>query len=119
MSLLSIRSEAQSRQLVLATYFVHSEGGQKLFANKAAESSGGTIQVLLEGLAIHTKPLQMMSNNSALAFYDATGFSNVEPVLGLSALPMLSGTFDEAETLLQNRETVLHVGSGPTWPDLA
>jgi len=100
MSLLSVRIEAQPRQLVLSSYYLHSEGVQ-LFVDKATESSGGTIQVLLERLIIHTRPLQMMSNASALAHYYAAGVSNVEPILGLSTLPMLAGTFDEAETLLR------------------
>ena len=46
-------------------------------------------------------PLPLMSKASALAHYCAPEFTNVEPLLGLSALPMLTATFDEAETLLR------------------
>ena len=100
MSFLSVRSKAQPRQLDLISYWLH-EDGVRLFADMAAERSGGTIQVLADRLVIPTRPLQMMSDASALAQYYAPGASNVEPVLGLSALPMLAGTFDEAETLLR------------------
>jgi TRAP-type C4-dicarboxylate transport system substrate-binding protein len=46
-------------------------------------------------------PFQMMSSASAFACYHVSEFANIEPVFGLSALPMLTATFDEAETLLR------------------
>jgi TRAP-type C4-dicarboxylate transport system substrate-binding protein len=42
----------------------------------------------------------MISQVSALAHYCAPEFADIEPVLGLSALPMLTATLDEAEMLL-------------------
>jgi TRAP-type C4-dicarboxylate transport system substrate-binding protein len=86
--------------LDLISYWLH-EDGVRLFADIAAERSGGTIEVLADRLVIPTRPLKLMSDASALAQYYAPGASNVEPALGLSALPMLAGTFDEAETLLR------------------
>jgi TRAP-type C4-dicarboxylate transport system substrate-binding protein len=101
-SLLSVRSEAQPRQLVLSSYFVGptlvGEGVQP-FADKVTEGSAGTIRVSLE-MSAPTVPFQMISKASAFAHYYVSEFANIEPVFGLSALPMLTATFDEAETLL-------------------
>jgi len=103
LSLVSVRSEAQSRQLVLSSYFLGPtlplEAG-RLFAEKVTENSAGTIQVSVETVA-PTMPLQMISKASALAHYYVSEFAQFEPVFGLSALPMLTATFDEAETLLR------------------
>jgi TRAP-type C4-dicarboxylate transport system substrate-binding protein len=102
-SLVSIRSEAQSRQLALYSYFVGPTlvgKGAQPFADKATESSGGTIRVALE-MALPTVTFQMISTASAFAHYFVSDFVDVEPVLGLSLLPMLAATFDEAETLLR------------------
>jgi hypothetical protein len=43
----------------------------------------------------------LISKDSAFAYYYVSDFAVVEPVLGISALPMLTATFDEAETLLR------------------
>ena len=102
-SLFSVRSEAQPKQLELSSYFLGptlSGKGVQLFADKVNDGSAGTIQVSLETVA-PTMPLQMMSKASAFAHYYASEFANIEPVFGLSALPMLTATFDEAETLLR------------------
>jgi hypothetical protein len=102
-SLVSVRSEAQLRQLTLSSYFLGPtlvvEGG-RLFADKVTENSAGTIQVSVETVAL-TVPFQMISKASALASYYVSEFANIEPVLGLSALPMLTATFDEAEILVR------------------
>ena len=102
-SLVGVRSEAQPRQLVLYSYFVGptlvGEGVQP-FADKATENSAGTIQISLEMVA-PTMPFQMISKASAFAHYYVSEFANIEPAFGLSALPMLTATFDEAETLLR------------------
>jgi TRAP-type C4-dicarboxylate transport system substrate-binding protein len=102
-SLVSVRSEAQPRQLVLYSYLVGPTlvgKGVQPFADKATESSGGTIRVSLE-MAVPTVPFQMISKASAFAHYFVSDFVNVEPILGLSVLPMLTATFDDAETLLR------------------
>ena len=102
-SLVSVRSEAQPRQLELSSYFLGPTlvgEGIQLFADKVTESSAGTIRVSVETVA-PTMPFQMISKASALAHYYVSEFANIEPVLGLSALPMLTATFDEAETLLR------------------
>jgi TRAP-type C4-dicarboxylate transport system substrate-binding protein len=99
----SVRSEAQPRQLVLCSYFVGPTlvgKGVQPFAEKATENSAGTIQISLE-MAAPTVPFQMISKASAFAHYYVSEFANIEPVLGLSPLPMLTASFDEAETLLR------------------
>ena len=102
-TLFSVRGEAQTRQLDLSSYFLGptlvGNGGQ-LLADKATTDSAGTIQIALE-MAAPTMPFQMMSKASALAHYYAAEFASVELLFGLSALPMLAATFDEAETLLR------------------
>src|ERR1700730_6767512 len=101
-SFCSVSSRAQPKQLELSSYF-HGEtlsvNGAQLFADKATEDSAGTIRGSLEAVP-PWMPFQMMSRASALAHYCAPEFADIEPVFGLSALPMLSATFDEAETLL-------------------
>lgn len=105
MALPSVRSEAQPRQLELLNYFLGPSpallgNGTQLFADKAAEGSAGTIQVSIE-IGAFTVPFQGISKGSAFAFYYVSEFIKVEPILELSSLPMLTATFDEAETLLQ------------------
>jgi hypothetical protein len=99
----SVSSKAQPKQLELFSYF-HGETlsvtGAQLFADKATEDSAGTIRVSMEAVPPWT-PFQMMSKASALAHYCAPDFADIEPVFGLSALPMLTATFNEAETLLR------------------
>jgi len=70
-----------------------------VFAKKVAESSAGTLQVSVE--TTMSMPHRRMSKASALAQFCGLDLENVEPVLGLSTLPMLTATFDEAETLLR------------------
>jgi TRAP-type C4-dicarboxylate transport system substrate-binding protein len=101
--LFGVSSRAQARQLVLSSYFLGptlSEKGVRYFTDEVAKNAAGILELSLETVA-PTMPFQMMSKASELAHYYATEFSNVEPVLGLSALPMLTATFDEAETLLR------------------
>jgi TRAP-type C4-dicarboxylate transport system substrate-binding protein len=102
-SFCGVSSKAQPRQLELSSYF-HGEtlsvNGAQLFADKATEDSAGTIRISLEAVPPWV-PFQMMSKASALAHYCAPDFADIEPVFGLSALPMLTAAFDEAETLLR------------------
>ena len=102
-SFCSVSSRAQPKQLELSSYF-HGEtlsvNGAQLFADKATEDSAGTIRISLEAVPPWV-PFQMMSKASALAHYCAPDFADIEPVFGLSALPMLTAAFDEAETLLR------------------
>ena len=99
-SLLSIRAEAQTpTQLKLFTYFVLSGAKSgRLFEDKVTENAAGTIRVSVDTVVL-TPPFHMISKASALANYYASEFASIEPVLGLSALPMLTATIDEAETL--------------------
>jgi TRAP-type transport system periplasmic protein len=96
-------SKAEPKKLELSSYF-HGEifpvNGAQLFADKATKDSAGTIRVSLEEVPPWV-PLKMMSKASALAHYCAPDVANIEPLFGLSALPMLTATFDEAETLLR------------------
>jgi TRAP-type C4-dicarboxylate transport system substrate-binding protein len=103
LSFCSVSSKAQPKQLELSSYF-HGEtlsvNGAQLFADKVTEDSAGTIRVSLKAVP-PWMPFQMMSKASALAHYCAPDFADIEPIFGLSALPMLTATFDEAETLLR------------------
>lgn len=103
MSLHGVRSEARSRQLALFSYSlgapVAAEGG-RLFADKVTESSAGAVEVSVETLA-PIAPFQEIGRHSAFACYGVSEFAHIEPVLGLSALPMPTTTFDEAEALVR------------------
>ena len=102
-SLCNVPGQAQPRQLDLASYF-HGEAaaveGARRFAERATRDLAGTIGVSLE-VILPWVPFPIMSRTSALAHYCAPEFARIEPVFGLSALPMLTATFDEAETLLR------------------
>ena len=98
-SLVSVRSEAQPKQLELAWYLNQTLG--ELFADKVAELSLGAVKVALDALPCMAMPLPIIANSSDLASYHAPGFLSTEPVFGLSAVPMLVTTFGEARTLLQ------------------
>lgn len=103
LSLFAVRGEAQVRQLELAHYFVGPTlFGDELqrFADKLTAGSGGTLQVSVEPQA-PLMPLPVMHSASALAHYYAAEHADVEPLLGLTALPLLAATFDEAEILLR------------------
>ena len=99
-ALLAGRAEAQPRRLELIGYTSQSLSGTaaQRFADKAALSPG-TLQIALEERP-STVPFAAIGRASALASYYAPAFSREAPVLGLSAVPMLAATFDEAETLL-------------------
>jgi len=99
----SVPGKAQPRHLDLTSYF-HGETaaveGAKGFAEKVTRDPAGAIGVSLEVIPPWV-PFPIMSKASALAHYCAPEFAHIEPVFGLSALPMLSATFDEAEILLR------------------
>jgi TRAP-type C4-dicarboxylate transport system substrate-binding protein len=102
-SLCSAFGKAQSSQLELASYFLGetpSAEAAQLFAEEVTEDSAGTVRISVE-MVPPWVPFAVMSKASALAHYCAPEFANVEPILGLSALPMLTATFDEAEILLR------------------
>ena len=96
-------SKAEPKKLELSSYF-HGEilpvNGAQIFADKATEDSAGTIRISLQAVPPWV-PFQTMSKASALAHYCVPDVANIEPIFGLSALPMLTATFDEAETLLR------------------
>jgi len=92
---------AQPKRLELIGYSSQSLSGTaaQRFADKAAALSTGSLQVALEERPA-TVPFAAIGKASALASYYAPAFAREEPVLSLSAVPMLAATFDEAETLL-------------------
>jgi len=103
-SVLSARSSAQPRQLKLACYyqFEPSQGqGARLFADKIALASAQTIEVSVEGPQTLLISLDVVAKDSALAVFCAPCVAASEPVLCLSILPMIAGSFDEAEILLR------------------
>jgi len=101
-ALLAGRAQAQSRSLELACYSSQTLGAtaaQRL-AEKAAALFPGTFQIEIAEQP-PTMPFAAISRGSALASYYAPAFATDEPILGLSAVPMLAATFDEAEVLLR------------------
>lgn len=102
LSLVNVKDRVKPRQLDLTSHTCLPNGAlaAELFAAKASERSQGSLQIDVE-VVVPTMPLAMISKASALAVYSTVGYSNVEPVLGLSALPMFVSTFDEAEALAQ------------------
>jgi len=99
----SASGNARPRPLHLSSYFhgaTPSVNGAQSFADKVTEDSAETLRVSLEAVPPWV-PFQMISRESALAHYCAPEFADIEPILSLSALPMLTATFDEAETLLR------------------
>jgi TRAP-type C4-dicarboxylate transport system substrate-binding protein len=102
-SLLSRRSSAQPKQLKLACYYLPEtlQGrGAQLFADKIGQKSAGAIQVSIETSELLIS-LDLVVKESALAVFCAPCIAKSEPVLGLSVLPMIAATFEEAETLLR------------------
>lgn len=95
-------AQAQPKRLELACYSSQTLSGTaaQLFADKAAALPPGTLQVALAERP-PTIPFAAVGKSSALASYYAPAFATDEPVLGLSAVPMLAATFDEAEALLR------------------
>jgi len=97
--LLSVRSNAQPRQLVLTCSYNpgHQADGAQLFADKVVQAAAGTIQVSVE-TGMHLS-LEAAARTSALAVYCAPCVAKSEPLLNLSTVPMLAATFDETATL--------------------
>jgi hypothetical protein len=71
-----------------------------LFADKAAALLPDTFRIKVTEQP-PTVPFAAIGKSSAFASYYAPGFAPDEPVLGLSAVPMLAASFDEAEALLR------------------
>ncbi len=96
------RARAQSRRLELACYSSQTLAGTaaQLFADKAAAFLPDTFQVEVAEQP-PTKPFGAIARASALASYYAPAFAADEPILGLSAVPMLAATIAEAEALLR------------------
>src|SRR4051812_3349793 len=92
-ALLAGAAQAQPKRLELIGYSSQTLGGTaaQLFADKAAALSPD-IEVALEERP-PTVPFAVIARASALASYYAPAFAAVEPVLGLSAVPMLAATF--------------------------
>jgi TRAP-type transport system periplasmic protein len=70
------------------------------FADKAAALLPDTFRIKLADRP-PTVPFAAIGKSSALASYYAPAFAADEPVLGLSAVPMLAASVDEAEALLR------------------
>lgn len=105
-ALLAGRARAQSIPLAtaleLACYSSQTQSGTaaQRFADKAAELFPDTLPIKLADQP-PTIPFAAIGRASALASYYAPAFAGVEPVLGLSAVPMLAATVEEAEALLR------------------
>lgn len=101
-ALLAGRAQANPKRLDLAAYSSQTIVGTaaQLFADKAGALSARRFQIEVAELP-PMMPFAAMARASALASFHAPTFSRDEPVLGLSAVPMLAATFDEAETLLR------------------
>ena len=99
----AIGSAAQPVKLTLSSY-IHegnvSGEGAELFAGEVTDGSAGTLRVLLEAVPA-VAPFHAISRRSALAHYCAADFADEEPLLGLSAVPMLTTSFAETQTLLR------------------
>src|SRR5262245_49779094 len=99
--LLSVRSNAQPRQLDLLCYYsaeTFQANGAQLLADKVALDTAGAIRVSVEMPPI-LLPLAEIARVSALAVYCAPCVAKSEPLLNLSTLPMLAASFDEAANL--------------------
>jgi hypothetical protein len=97
--LLSVRSNAQPRQLDLTCTYppeTFQAMGAQLFADKIAQAAAGKIQVSVERGRVS---LEETASMTALVVYCAPCVAKPEPLLTLSTLPMLASTFDEAATL--------------------
>ena len=100
------RAKAQSLPPVLPLELVRyssqtlSGTAASLFADKAAALLPDTFQIKLAEQP-PTVPFAAIGKGSAFASYYAPAFAADEPVLGLSAVPMLAASFDEAEALLR------------------
>ena len=94
---------AQPVKLTLSSYFhegnVSGQGAQ-LFADELNAGPEGTLRVSTEAVPAVT-PLQVIHKRSALAHYCAADFPDEEPLLGLSAVPMLTASFAETQALLR------------------
>ena len=99
--LLAGRAQAQARRLELASYSSQTLGATaaQLFVDKLALLPDAFQVEVAEQPP--TKPFDALARASALASYYAPAFATDEPVLGLSAVPMLAASFDEAEALLR------------------
>lgn len=101
-ALLAGRARANPTRLDLAAYSSQTIVGTaaQLFADNAGAHSARHFQIELSEPP-PTMPFAAMGRASALASFHAPMFARDEPVLGLSAVPMLAATFEEAETLLR------------------
>jgi TRAP-type C4-dicarboxylate transport system substrate-binding protein len=100
--LLAGRARANPKRLELAAYSSQTVVGTaaQLFADKAGALPARRFEIEVSERP-PTMPFAAMARASALASFHAPMFSRDEPVLGLSAVPMLAATVDEAETLLR------------------
>jgi TRAP-type C4-dicarboxylate transport system substrate-binding protein len=97
------QAKAQSRRLGLTCYSSQTLGATaaQLFVDKAAALFPDTFQVEVSEQP-PMMPFAAIGRASALASYYAPAFATEEPILGLSAVPMLAATFAEAEALLRS-----------------
>ena len=98
--LLSVRSNAQPKQLDMTCFYspeTFQAKGAQLLADKIAQGSAGAIHVSVVS-EIVTSP-EVTTGMTALVVYCAPCVAKSEPLFNLSTLPMLASTFDEATTL--------------------
>jgi hypothetical protein len=101
-ALLAGRAQASPKRLDLTWYSsqTSADTAARRFATEAATLFPDAFQVVVADVP-PMMPLAAIGKASALASYHAPTFAADEPVLGLSAVPMLAATVDEAETLLR------------------
>jgi hypothetical protein len=101
-ALFASRAHAQPTRLELASYSSQTQAAMaaQTFAAQAGALFPGSFEVAVAEMP-PTKPFAVIGKVSALASYYAPAFAAVEPVLGLSAVPMLAASVDEAEALLR------------------
>ncbi len=100
-ALLAGHAQANPKRLDLASYSSQAvvRTAATVFADKARTASR-RFDIEVSELP-PMMPLAAMARASDLVSFHAPMFSRDEPVLGLSAVPMLAATFEEAETLLR------------------
>jgi len=96
---------AQAKRLTLATTFYTGSLSRKAaddFARLSATGSAGGLEIEVGGASSHREAFEKVAAGQAqLAHFYAPALDRPEPILRLSALPMLASSFDEAEKLLR------------------
>lgn len=73
----------------------------KSFVAKASELTAGALVIEPQFMTGLSRPLTVLSVDSPLSYFLSIQGGESDPLLGLSSLPMLAQSFDEAQTLLE------------------